>query len=349
MADTPSTDFRPADDGVDPDRVPTRRVHTGAEIPAVGLGTFGSDRFGAEAIAEAVRGAAAVGYRHFDCASIYGNEKEIGVSLRTILDSGAIRREDLWITSKLWNDKHGEGEVRPACEQSLADLGLDYLDLYLVHWPLPNHHPPGCDVTARAPDARPYIHAEYMTTWRQMEGLVDAGLVRHIGTSNMTIPKLDLVLRDARIRPACNEMELHPHFQQPEFFRYVVDAGIVPIGFCPIGSPTRPDRDTTDADTVDIEDPVVVDIAERRGVHPAVVCVKWAAQRGQVPIPFSVHRNEYLANLRCTVTEPLTDEEMDAIAGIDRGCRLIKGQVFLWKDGQSWEDLWDPGGVITPA
>jgi len=349
MAENHSTPFRIADDGVDPTRVPKRTLHTGAEMPAIGLGTFGSDRFGAEAIAEAVRGAAAVGYRHFDCASIYGNEKEIGGSLGTILDAGEIRREDLWITSKLWNDKHGEGEVRPACEQSLADLGLEYLDLYLVHWPLPNHHPPGCDVTARAPDARPYIHEEFMTTWRQMEDLVDRGLVRHIGTSNMTIPKLDLVLRDARIRPACNEMEVHPHFQQPAFFRRVREAGIVPIGFCPIGSPTRPDRDKTEADTVDIEDPVIVRIAERLGVHPAVVCVKWAVQRGQVPIPFSIHRNEYLSNLRCTVTEPLTDEEMDAIAGIDRHCRLIKGQVFLWKDGQSWEDLWDPDGVITPA
>ena len=107
-----------------------------------------------------------------------------------------------------------------------------------------------------------------MKTWRQMEALVDRGLVRHIGTSNMTIPKLKLVLRDARIKPACNEMELHPHFQQPELFRFVVDQGIVPIGYCPIGSPNRPERDRTETDTVDIEDPVIVRIAERLGVHP---------------------------------------------------------------------------------
>ena len=107
-----------------------------------------------------------------------------------------------------------------------------------------------------------------MKTWRQMEALVDRGLVRHIGTSNMTIPKLTLVLRDARIKPACNEMELHPHFQQPELFRFVVDQGIVPIGYCPIGSPNRPERDRTETDTVDIEDPVIVRIAERLGVHP---------------------------------------------------------------------------------
>lgn len=347
MEERNSGSFAIADDGVDPGDVPYRAAYTGAKVPAVGLGTFGSDRFSGEHIAEAVKGAAAVGYRHFDCASVYGNERLIGHSFRDII-AGGLPREDLWVTSKLWNDKHGEQDVIPSCRQSLKDLQLDYLDAYLVHWPFPNYHPPGCDVSSRSPDARPYIHEDFMKTWRQMEKLVEMNLARHIGTSNTTIPKLKLLLRDAEIKPAVNEMELHPHFQQPELFGFVRDNGIVPIGFCPIGSPTRPDRDKTRDDTVDIEDPVIVRIAGRLGVHPAVVCVKWAAQRGQVPIPFSVYRNEYLGNLRCTVTEPLTDEEMEEIAGIDRNCRLIKGQVFLWKDGQSWEDLWDLNGQITP-
>jgi diketogulonate reductase-like aldo/keto reductase len=156
-----------------------------------------------------------------------------------------------------------------------------------------------------------------------------------------------LLLRDARIKPACNEMELHPHFQQPELFKFVVENGIVPIGFSPIGSPTRPDRDKTPDDTVDIEDPVIVKIADRLGVHPAVVCVKWGSQRGQVPIPFSVYREQYLSNLRGVASEPLTEEEMQAIAGIDKNCRLIKGQVFLWEGAQDWEDLWDVDGKIT--
>lgn len=342
-----SGSFIIAGDGVDPNEVPQRTLYTGAEIPAVGLGTFGSDRFSGEDIAEAVKGAASVGYRHFDCASVYGNEHSIGHSFREIIQGG-IKREDMWVTSKLWNDKHGENDVIPSCEQSLEDLQLDYLDLYLVHWPFPNYHPPGCDVDSRSPDAKPYIHENFMKTWRRMEKLVRTGLVRHIGTSNMTVPKLKLLLRDAEIKPAVNEMELHPHFQQPELFDLVTGNGIVPIGFCPIGSPTRPDRDKTADDTVDIEDPVIAGIAERLNVHPAVVCVKWAVQRGQVPIPFSIYRNEYLSNLQCTVSRPLTDEEMKAIAGIDRNCRLIKGQVFLWKDGQSWQDLWDPTGEITP-
>jgi diketogulonate reductase-like aldo/keto reductase len=162
----------------------------------------------------------------------------------------------------------------------------------------------------------------------------------------MTIPKLKLVLRDARIRPAVNEMELHPHFQQPELFKFVLDNGMQPIGYCPIGSPGRPERDRTPEDTAPTEDPVILEIAQRHGVSPAAVCIKWAVERGQTPIPFSVHH--YRDNLECVTRDPLTEEEMRAIAALDRNCRLIKGQVFLWKDGQTWEALWDVNGEITP-
>jgi alcohol dehydrogenase (NADP+) len=341
-----SRPYSPADDAVPPGLVPKARLSSGAAIPVVGLGTFGSDRVSGEAVAEAVQGAARVGYRHFDCASVYGNEHLVGRSLEAILRSG-VPREDLWVTSKLWNDRHGEADVIPSCEKSLRDLRLDYLDLYLVHWPFPNYHPPGCDVASRSPDAKPYVHESYMRTWRQMEKLVERGLVRHIGTSNMTIPKLQLLLRDAAIRPVANEMELHPHFQQPELLRYVVDQRIVPIGYSPIGSPGRPERDRTPDDTVDTEDPVIVAVAERLGVHPAVVCLKWGLQRGHVVIPFSVKRSNYLANLRAAVTPPLSDDDMRALADIDENCRLIKGQVFLWREGQSWEDLWDIDGRIV--
>ena len=326
---------------VDPSSVPQRQLSTGATMPAIGLGTFGSDRFGADEIAQAVAGAFEVGYRHFDCASVYENEAQIGRVLR------GLPRDELWVTSKLWNDKHAPGDVVPACRQSLADLGLEYLDAYLVHWPFPNFHPPGCDVTSRSPNARPYVHEEFMATWREMESLVEQGLVHHLGTSNMTIPKLELLLRDARIAPAVNEMELHPHFQQPALFDYVCSRGIAPIAFCPIGSPTRPDRDRSSDDTVDIEDPVIVAIAADHGVHPAVVCVKWAVQRGETPIPMSVRRNEYESNIEAVVADPLSPAEMARIARIDWNNRLIKGHVFLWRDGQPWEDLWDADGSIA--
>jgi diketogulonate reductase-like aldo/keto reductase len=299
------TPWAAAADAIDPALVPQRRLYTGAMMPAIGLGTFGSDHTPHPAVAEAVKQATAVGYRHFDCASVYGNEGYIGNSFRELFASG-LDREEIWVTSKLWNDKHGEQDVIPSCQKSLSDLGLEYLNMYLVHWPFPNHHPQGCDVSARNPYAKPYIHENYMRTWRKMEELVDRGLVRHIGTSNMTIPKLRLLLRDARIKPAVNEMEIHPHFQQAELFQFLRDNDIQPIAFSPIGSPARPERDRTPDDTSPTEDPVLIEIARKHGVHPAVICIKWAVQRGQAPIPFSVQRRSFLSNLQGVVTDPLT-------------------------------------------
>ena len=332
---------------VNPSDVPTKTLTSGAEMPAIGLGTFGSDHVAHGTVAEAVQYAAKIGYRHFDCASVYGNEAWIGRVFQKLMQEG-LRREELWITSKLWNDKHGEKDVVAACEKSLEDLQVGYLDLYLVHWPFPNHHPPGCDVGTRNPHALPYIHENYMRTWRKMEELVDRGLVRFIGTSNMTIPKMELLLRDARIRPAVNQMELHPHFQQTEFLQYLSAKGIQAVGYSPLGSPARPERDRTPEDTSPTEDPVIRGIAERLGVHPATVCIKWAIQRGQIPIPFSSSPRNLLSNLCATISAPLSSEDMKAIEGIDKNCRMIKGQVFLWKDGQPWEDLWDVNGVVTP-
>ena len=335
------------EEAVDQKKVPKKTLYSGDKIPVVGLGTFGSDCYSGEQVAAAVKDAIALGYRHIDCASIYGNEHLIGPVLREAVQGG-VKRGELWITSKLWNDKHAEKDVAPSCEKTLKDLQVDYLDLYLIHWPFPNSHAKGVSVSSRDENAKPYIHENYMKTWRQLEKLAARGLVKNIGTSNMTIPKLQLLLRDAKIKPACGEMELHPHLQQAELFDFVVKAGIVPIGFSPIGSPKRPARDKTAEDTVDIEDPVIVKIAKRLNVHPAVVCIKWGVQRGEVVIPFSVNRTKYLSNLKAVLSDPLTEAEMKEIGEIDKNCRLVKGQVFLWKENQTWEDLWDINGKITP-
>ncbi len=339
--------FSFAPDGVDPAVVPSRTTHRGDRMPALGVGTFGSDHVDPQDMAAAVRDALAAGYRHIDCARVYKNEAEIGVVLNEVLSSGLLIREDLWITGKLWNDMHGPGEVLVSLAETLRDLRLDYVDLFLIHWPVPNHHPPGVDIYARDEDSRSYIHEEFMSVWRQMERVADAGLARHIGTSNMTVPKMKLLLRDCRVKPAVNEMELHPHFQQPEFFDLCNANGIIPVGYSPLGSPNRPERDTTPEDTVVMDDPVVLRIANAHGIHPASVCLKWAVQRGQVPIPMSTKRKNLLSNLKAIVEDPLTDEEMTALAAVDRNGRLIKGHVFLWPGAVSWEDLWDVGGEIT--
>ena len=332
---------------INPKLVPKRKLADGREIPCMGMGTFGSDRFTAEQVSGAVAGAIRCGYRLFDCASVYGNEDLIGKVFEDAMKEGVVKREELFITSKVWNDMHGQGDVLLSCAQTLKDLRLEYLDFYFVHWPFPNYHAPGCDGDSRNPDSKPFSVEEFMSTWRQMERLVDMGLVRYIGMSSMTIPKLEAVLPLCRIKPAVIEMELHPCFQQPELYDYVVAHGIQPIGFCPIGSPTRPDRDMTPDDIADIQVPELVEVAKAHGVHPAVICLKWAVQRGQIPIPFSIHENEYVSNLESTVKDPLTDEEMAVLKGVDKNCRLIKGQVFLWPGANSWHDLWDEDGVIV--
>jgi len=330
---------------VDMNKIPTKTLRTGAAMPAIGLGTFGSDRFSSEEVSEAVMGAIKAGYRFLDCASIYGNEDKIGKVLKDSMVDLDLPREAFFVNSKVWNDQHDD--VLAACKKTLADLNVDYLDLYLVHWPFPNFHPIGCDVDSRSLDAKPYIREEFMKTWQQLEQLVDMGLVKAIGTSNMTVPKMELLLRDARILPAVNEMECHPLFQQQDMYDFLVKNDIVPVGFCPIGSPARPDRDMTEDDLVDIEHPVIVKAAKRLGVHPAIICIKWAVQRGHVPIPFSVMESQYTSNLQCVTKDPLTDEEMLEISKIDANNRLIKGQVFLWENAKDWEDLWDLDGTIA--
>ncbi len=329
----------------EPSRVPAKKLVNGDLIPMLGLGTFGSDRYSAEQIAEAVNYAIKIGYRHIDCATVYQNEKEIGHALQKLYSDGVVERKDLWITGKVWNDQHNE--VEKACDQSLKDLQTDYLDLYLVHWPFPNYHAPGCSGVSRNPGSVPFRVNDYMKTWKQMEVVKIAGKVRNIGTSNMTKAKLQAVIPLMEIKPVVNEMELHPTFQQESLYNYLLSQNITPLGFSPIGSPGRPDRDKTPEDAVDTEDPVIQRISRRLNIHPAVACIKWGVQRGHIVIPFSVKPEQIMSNLKGVVENRINEDEMKDMKNADRGSRLIKGQVFLWEGANGWEDLWDLNGVIT--
>lgn len=230
-------------------------------------------------------------------------------------------------------------DVARACKKSIADLACDYLDMYFIHWPFPNYHAPGCDGDARNPDSRPFSVDEFLDTYRQCEALVDQGLIRHIGVSNMTIVKLDAVLPKLRIKPAAAELEMHPAFQQRELKEYLEAHDIVPVGYMPIGSPRRPERDIMEEDIADLEMPEIREIARAHGISPAATALKWAHQNGQIPIPFSVHH--YYENLECMTADPLTEEEMAVIATLECGNRLVKGQVFLWEGARDWHELWD--------
>ena len=330
---------------IDPAIVPKVKVYTGEEIPCIGMGTFGSDRFSAEEVSAAVAGAIRCGYRMFDCAACYGNEHQIGAVFKAAFDEGVVERKDLYIMTKVWNDMHER--VEESCRKSIADLQCDYIDMFFIHWPFPNYHAPGCDVDSRNPDSKPFSVEEFMSTYRQCESLVEKGLIRHIGISNMTIPKLEAVLPLMKIKPVACELELHPCFQQQELFDYLVEHDLQPIGYMPLGSPKRPERDMMPEDIADMEMPEMKEIAKAHNCHPALIALKWAHQRGQIPIPFSVHEANYVSNLKSMTEDPLTDEEMATIATLERNNRLVKGQVFLWEGAKDWHDLWDEDGKIV--
>ena len=210
------------------------------QIPCIGMGTFGSDRFSPDEVSNAVAGALRSGWRMFDCAACYGNEAQIGGVFQAAFDEGIVKREELYITSKVWNNMHRR--VREAALKSINDLRCGYIDLYFIHWPFPNYHAPGCDVDSRNPDSKPFSVDEFVDTYRQIEALIDEGLVRHAGISNMTIPKLEKVIDRLRIKPAACELEMHPCFQQEDLFRWLKAHDIMPVGYMPLGSPRRPER-----------------------------------------------------------------------------------------------------------
>ena len=330
---------------IQPAMVPKVKLYTGEEIPCVGMGTFGSDRFTPEQVSNAVAGAIRCGYRMFDCAACYGNEDQIGEVFHAAFEEGVVERKDLFIMTKVWNDMHER--VEESCRKSIQDLQCDYIDLFFIHWPFPNYHAPGCDVDSRNPDSRPFSVEELMNTYRQCEELVRRGLIRHIGISNMTIPKMEAVLPLMEIMPSACESEMHVCFQQKEIFDYLTEHKIQPIGFMPLGSPQRPERDMCPEDVADLQTPEMQEIAKAHGCHPALIALKWAHQRGQIPIPFSVHEAEYVSNLKAMTEDPLTEEEMKTIETLERNNRLVKGQVFLWEGAKDWHDLWDEEGKIV--
>ena len=313
-------------------------------LPKTGMGTFGSDKYPAGVVASAVESALEAGYRLFDCASVYGNEREIGEVFGGAYAKGKVRRGDVFIMSKLWNDAHGR--AAESCEKSISDLKADYLDVYFMHWPFPNTHAAGCGGDSRDKDSRPFIIEEFLRTWSDMEKLKKRGLVREIALSNMTVAKLEAVWDSMDTKPYALECELHLSFQQRELTAFCKEKGIVNVGYCPLGSPNRPQRDVAEGDIADTAMPQVREIAEKRGVSPAEICIAWAVNSGIIPIPFSSNPAHIACNLKAADIE-LTPGEMQLLGGAECNNRLIKGQVFLWNGSESWRDLWDEDGRLA--
>ena len=300
--------------------------------PEVGLGLWKIEKGSVPGLVEeAVR----VGYRHLDSACDYGNEVEAGEGIRRVLRGGLCRREDLWVTSKLWNTFHAPEHVRPACERTLRDLGLDHLDLYLVHFPIAlayvspeTRYPPGWFFDPDAP--RPAMRAARVPlaeTWRAMEDLVRAGLVRHVGVCNYGVSLLRDLLASASIRPAVLQVELHPYLVQEKLLRFCREEGIAVTAFSPLGAPSYvPLGMATTAEAV-LEDPVVVEIARAVERTPAQVVLRWAVQRGTGVIP-KTSRTERLRENLAIGDFSLAPAQMEAIARLDRGRRFNDPGVF---------------------
>ena len=303
-----------------------------SSMPAVGLGLWKIDRGDTAAV---VRDAIEVGYRHLDCACDYGNETEVGVGIRAALSEGLCTRDELWVTSKLWNTYHRAEHVRPACEKSLQDLGLDFLDLYLVHFPIATRYvpieeryPPEWFVDPDAPEPRMEVDAVPLAeTWGAMEQLVEAGLVREIGVCNYTSGLLIDLMAYSNIKPAMLQVESHPFLTQEKLLRLAGDFDIAVTAFSPLGALSYVSLDmATDADTV-LTAPPVVAAAERLGRTPAQVVLRWAVQRGTAIIPKTTRVERLRENLALADFE-LSSDEMQSISALNQNRRFNDPGVF---------------------
>lgn len=308
----------------------------GDRMPIVGLGTWKS---APGEVYAAVREAIRVGYRHIDCAMVYGNEAEIGSALRDAIGAGQVTRQQLWITSKLWCNAHGRENVAGALRKSLQDLRLDYLDLYLIHWP----------IALKASALFPSSGADFLTpanapiqsTWEGMEAAVSAGLTRHIGVSNFSVKKLGALMAHCKIKPEVDQVELHPLLQQPELVAYCTAQGIHLTAWAPLGSPDRPDFIKAANAPVLLDHPVIKAIAQGQGCTPAQLLIAWHVNRGISTIPKSVTPSRLSENLAAAAIV-LSEADMQRIATLDQNCRMINGSFWV-VEGGPWtlQSIWD--------
>lgn len=307
-------------------------VSNSKPMPAVGLGYWKVEQSAAAALTvEAVK----IGYRHLDCAADYGNEASVGDGIAEVVRQGLCKREDLWVTSKLWNTHHRPEHVKPAFIRSLRDLKLDYLDLYLIHFPISlqyvpmeTRYPAGWFVDPKdsqprmVPDAVPIRE-----TWQAMEELVDAGLVRSIGISNFGVSLIRDLLSQCRIRPNVLQVESHPYLVQQKLIRFCHEASIAVTAFSPLGAPSYiPIGMASESDSV-LNDPIVRKIASSHGRSAAQIVLRWGVQRGTAIIPKSSKLERLRENLDLAGFE-LAQPEMESINALNKNQRFNDPGAF---------------------
>mmetsp|Transcript_78616 Transcript_78616/g.118234 ORF Transcript_78616/g.118234 Transcript_78616/m.118234 type:complete len:319 (-) Transcript_78616:3-959(-) len=295
-------------------------------FPYVGLGTW---KIPKEICEETVYLAIKSGYRHLDCACDYGNEVEVGLAIKRAIEDGIITRKDLFVTSKLWNTYHHEKDVLPACQKTLKDLGLDYLDLYLIHFPISlkfvdfnTRYPPGW-VFQPGDKEFSWDPVPIQETWGAMEKLYDAKLAKNIGVSNFSGSLIVDLLSFARVRPAVVQIEIHPHLPQFQLVKWLQEQKIVVTAYSSFGSISYRDVFTDFVKDVPslLDDEVINGIAKSHNKTSGQILLRWAVQRECVVVPKSTNETRLKENLD-VLDFVLTEEEMKAIAGINQNIRF---------------------------
>eukprot|EP01138_Halocafeteria_seosinensis_P013906 gb/GECG01014199.1/.p1 GENE.gb/GECG01014199.1/~~gb/GECG01014199.1/.p1 ORF type:complete len:349 (+),score=44.16 gb/GECG01014199.1/:1-1047(+) len=314
---------------------PSLKLHSGEHLPCIGLGTWKSEK---SKVYQAVLSAVRCGYRHIDAAAVYGNEAEIGEALQELFRNKEVTRKELFITSKLWVTHCDPVDVKEMLGKTLEDLQLEYLDLYLIHWPYflekgTTTFPP--PVASR----KGYSRSSVTAVWRVLEEEVENGRLRNIGVSNMSVPKLKSLLEDARIQPAANQVELHPYLQQKSLVKFCQDNRIAVIAYAPLGSPDRPDFYRESTDDILLENDIIVSIATKHDCTPAQILIRFAIERGTAVIPKSVTPARIDENIQSLKIE-LDMEDMEKLKILDVHLRYLKGAMFA-PEGEHWKHIWD--------
>ncbi|XP_043289227.1 aldo-keto reductase family 1 member A1-like [Venturia canescens] len=299
------------------------QFYNGNKVPSLGLGTYNSKSGEVE---QAVKDAINVGYRHIDCSPAYGNEREIGGALVGIFERGVVERSDIFITSKLWNTKHRPELVEPALMGTLKDLALDYLDLYLMHWPFAFKESEEVYPADKSGEIET-SDIDYVDTWKAMESLVDKGLVKNIGISNFNSKQIDRLLANCRIKPVTNQVECHPYLAQIGLSEFCASRGITITAFSPLSSPYKPRTHPEDA--LLLEDRKIKSIASKYKKTPAQVVLRYQLERGHIVIPKSVSKNRVQENFDI-LDFKLSPEDVQQINSLD--CNRRTGNWSKFKN-----------------
>jgi len=308
----------------------------GDKMPIIGLGTWKS---APGEVYKAIRTAIEVGYKHFDCAHIYGNEKEIGMAFTDAISANEVKREELWITSKLWNNRHRIEQVEPAIQLTLKNLQLDYLDLYLIHWPIVLND--DVNFPSKSDEMVSLEKTPLQETWKGMIEIKEKGLARHIGTSNFSIKKIKGLISTTGVKPESNQVEMHPFLQQNELKSYCDSENINLTGYSPLGSSDRPANRILEGEPKLFENETLKKLAKSKGISVAQIMLAWATNRSTCAIPKSINKERLIENIRSADIE-LTENEMAEVASVNKNYRYIKGDFWcLPGTDYTIENLWD--------